>query len=72
MTTDVVQHLDMLATRMAEAVDGENAVCVSAAAIAVALDAAEELKEVAHLQAIHQHTLHLSEEIAKLISAKTS
>ena len=57
---------------MSDSVDGENAIYVSAAAIAVALDAAENLADIKHLQLIHHHMLSVAEEVAKLIAAKTS
>ena len=69
---NVVDHLDRLSTRMSESVNGENAIYVSAAAIAVALDAAENLRDIKHLQLIHQHFLKTAEEVAKLIAAKAS
>lgn len=55
---------------MGESVDGENAIYVAASAIAVALDAAEELQDIKHLQLIHQHFIHTAEEVAKLIAAR--
>ena len=73
MTSDnIVEYLDHLSTRMSDSVDGENAIYVSAAAIAVALDAADNLADIKHLQLIHHHMLSVAEEVAKLIAAKTS
>lgn len=73
MTSDnVIKHLDHLSTRMSDSVDGENALYVSAAAIGVALDAAENLDEIKHLQLIYQHFLRTADEVAKLITAKAS
>lgn len=72
MSQDIVQQLDALSQRMSDAVHGELSLFVSAAAIGVALDAAEELTDVAQLQLIHHHTLYLLAEIEKLIAAKTS
>lgn len=69
---NVVDHLDRLSTRMSESVNGENAIYVSAAAIAVALDAAENIHDIKHLQLIHQHFISTAEEVAKLIAVKAS
>ena len=73
MSRDLItNHLDLLSTRMSDSVEGENTFCVSAAAIAVAFDAAESITDIKLLQCIHKHLLNTAEEVQKLIAVKAS